>query len=73
MIPKQRALYDVSFIDVMGILDAALKKKWLIEDQGGARSIPVCCHTTVVYKFKCDLYDAGYVGFTRCHLHKHVQ
>ena len=57
----------------MGILNAALKKKWLIEDQGGAHSKPVCCHTTVVYKFKCDLYDAGYVGFTCHHLHQHVQ
>ena len=25
------------------------------------------------YKFKCDLYNAGYVGFTRCHLHQLVQ
>ena len=57
----------------MGILDAALKKQWLIEDQGGAHSKPVCCHTTVVYKFKCDLYDAGYVGFRRRHLHQRVQ
>ena len=43
----------------MSILDAAHKKKkikkWPIEDQGGAHSKPVCCNTTVVYKFKCDL------------------
>ena len=25
------------------------------------------------YKFKCDLCNAGYVGFTRCHLHQLVQ
>ena len=25
----------------------------------------------LVYKFKCDLCKAGYVGLTRCHLHKH--
>ena len=24
-----------------------------------------------VYKFKCDLCNAGYVGFTRRHLHLH--
>ena len=42
-------------------------KKRPIEDQGGAQSKSVCCHTTVVYNIKCDLYDAGYVGFTRHH------
>ena len=26
----------------------------------------------VVYKFKCNLCDAGYVGYTRGHLHEHV-
>jgi len=25
-----------------------------------------------MYHFKCDLCDAGYVGFTRRHLHQHV-
>ena len=24
-------------------------------------------------KLKCDLCDAGYVGFTRCHLHQRVE
>ena len=27
----------------------------------------------LVYKSKCDLCDAGYVGFTRRHLHQLVQ
>ena len=27
----------------------------------------------LVYKFKCDLCDAGYVGFRRGHLHQRVQ
>ena len=50
-----------------------LKKKWLIGDQGGAHNKSVYCHTTVVYKFKCDLYDAGYAGLRRRHLHQRVQ
>ena len=27
----------------------------------------------LTYKFECDLCDAGYVGFTRRHLHQHVE
>ena len=27
----------------------------------------------VVYSFKCDLCDAGYVGYTRIHLHNRVK
>ena len=27
----------------------------------------------VVYSFQCDLCDAGYVGYTRGHLHNHVK
>ena len=27
----------------------------------------------LVYKFQCDLCDAGYVGFTRRHLHQRVE
>ena len=50
----------------MSILNADIKKR-PIEDQGGAQSKSVFCHTTVVYNIKCDLYDAGYVGFTRRH------
>ena len=34
---------------------------------------PVVNQQCLVYKFKCDLCDAGYVGFTCCHLHQHVQ
>ena len=26
-----------------------------------------------VYKFECDLCDAGYVGFTRRHLHQRIE
>ena len=26
----------------------------------------------LVYKFQCNLCDAGYVGYTRCHLHERV-
>ena len=50
----------------MSILNADIKKR-PIEDQGGAQSKSVFCHTTVVYNIKSDLYDAGYVGFTRHH------
>ena len=27
----------------------------------------------VVYNFQCDLCNAGYVGYTRGHLHNHVK
>ena len=27
----------------------------------------------LVYKFECDLCDAGYVGFTRRHLHQRIE
>jgi len=29
---------------------------------------PIVNQSCLVYKFECDLCDAGYVGFTRCHL-----
>ena len=44
----------------MSILNATHKKIWLIEDQGEAHSKSVCFQATVVYKFKCDLCDAGH-------------
>ena len=33
---------------------------------------PIVNQQCLVYKFKCDLCDAGYVGFTRCNLHHRV-
>ena len=33
---------------------------------------PVVNQQCLVYKFKCELCDAGYVGFTRRHLHQGV-
>ena len=33
---------------------------------------PLVNQQSLVYRFKCDLCDAGYVGFTRRHLHKRV-
>ena len=30
---------------------------------------PIVNQQCLVYKFQCDLCDAGYVGFTRRHLH----
>ena len=33
---------------------------------------PVVNQQSLVYQFKCDLCDAGYVGFTRRHLHQRV-
>ena len=33
---------------------------------------PIVNQQCLVYKFKCDLCDAGYVGFTHCHLHQRV-
>ena len=27
----------------------------------------------LVYKFECDLCDAGYVGYTSCHLHQRIE
>ena len=34
---------------------------------------PIVNQQCLVYKFQCDLCDAGYVGFTRRHLHKRVE
>ena len=33
---------------------------------------PIVNQQCLVYKFECDLCDAGYVDFTCRHLHKHV-
>ena len=33
---------------------------------------PVVNQQCLVYKFKCDLCNGGYVGFTHCHLHQCV-
>ena len=33
---------------------------------------PLVNQQSLVYQFKCDLCDAGYVGFTRRHLHQRV-
>ena len=34
---------------------------------------PIVNQQCLVYKFECDLCDAGYVGFTRRHLHQCVE
>ena len=34
---------------------------------------PIVNQQCLVYKFECDLCDAGYVGFTRRHLHQSVE
>ena len=34
---------------------------------------PIVNQQCLVYKFQCDLCDAGYVGFTRRHIHQHVE
>ena len=34
---------------------------------------PIVNEQCVVYNFQCDLCDAGYVGYTRGHLHNHVK
>ena len=34
---------------------------------------PVSSPAISCYKFQCDLCDAGYVGFTRCHLYQRVE
>ena len=34
---------------------------------------PIVNQQCLVYKFQCDLCDAGYVGFTRRHLHQSVE
>ena len=34
---------------------------------------PIMKQQCLVYKFQCDLCDAGYVGFTRRHLHQRVK
>jgi len=34
---------------------------------------PVVNQQCLVYHFKCDLCDAGYVGFTRRHLKQHFE
>ena len=33
---------------------------------------PIVNQQSLVYQFKCDLCDAGYVGYTRRHLHQRV-
>ena len=33
---------------------------------------PIVNQESLVYQFKCDLCDAGYVGYTRRHLHQRV-
>ena len=34
---------------------------------------PIVNQQCVVYEFQCDLCDAGYVGYTRGHLHNRVK
>ena len=34
---------------------------------------PIVNQQCLIYKFECDLCDAGYVGFTRRHLHQRVE
>ena len=34
---------------------------------------PIVNQQCVVYSFQCDLCDAGYVGYTRGHLHNRVK
>jgi len=34
---------------------------------------PVVNQKCLVYHFKCDLFDVGYAGFTRRHLHQRVE
>ena len=34
---------------------------------------PIVNQQCVVYEFKCNLCDAGYVGYTRGHLHERVE
>ena len=35
--------------------------------------LPIVNQQCLVYKFECDLCDAGYVSFTRRHLHQRVE
>ena len=34
---------------------------------------PIVNQQCIVYEFKCNLCDAGYVGYTRVHLHECVE
>ena len=34
---------------------------------------PIVNQQCIVYEFKCNLCDAGYVGYTRGHLHERVE
>ena len=34
---------------------------------------PIVIQQCLVYEFKCNLRDAGYVGYTRGHLHERVE
>ena len=34
---------------------------------------PIVNQQCVIYSFQCDLCDAGYVGYTRGHLHNRVK
>ena len=37
------------------------------------QELPIVNQQCVVYGFQCDLCDAGYVGYTRGHLHNRVK
>ena len=49
----------------------------VVYKRGGKGWFPMCNehkHTLcVVYKYQCDLCDAGYIGYTRGHLHNRVK
>ena len=34
---------------------------------------PIVNQQSVVYEFKCDLFDTNYIGYTRRHLHQRVE
>ena len=36
-------------------------------------NLPIVNQKCLVYEFKCNLCDAGYVGYTRGHLHERVE
>ena len=48
---------------------------WKIEQELNVKEAkpPILNEQCVVYKFQCDLCDAGYVGYTRGHLHNRVK
>ena len=53
--------------------DLSSKVRNIIQPVLASRKLNIVTQQCVVYLLKCDLCDAGYVGYTKGHLHKRVE